>query len=101
MDVGKRIAQLREARGWTTNRLANMCGLSQSFLRAVELGEKGISVENLQVVCDALQISLQQFFAVPEGDIRQEDRLLMQTGKLTHGQRKALTDFLEALSHQD
>ena len=41
MDVGKRIAQLREARGWTTNRLANMCGLSQSFLRAVELGEKG------------------------------------------------------------
>lgn len=53
MDVGKRIAQLREARGWTTNRLANMCGLSQSFLRAVELGEKGISVENLQVVCAA------------------------------------------------
>lgn len=101
MDVGKRIAQLREARGWTTNRLANMCGLSQSFLRAVELGEKGISVENLQVVCDALQISLQQFFAVPEGDIQQEDRLLIQIGKLTDSQRKALTDFLEALSHQD
>lgn len=101
MDVGKRIAQLREARGWTTNRLANMCGLSQSFLRAVELGEKGISVENLQVVCDALQISLQQFFAVPEGDIQQEDRLLMQIGKLTDSQRKALTDFLEALSHPD
>ena len=101
MDVGKRIAQLREARGGTTNRLANMCGLSQSFLRAVELGEKGISVENLQVVCDALQISLQQFFSVPEGDIQQEDRLLIQIGKLTDGQRKALTDFLEALSHQD
>ena len=101
MDVGKRIAQLREARGWTTNRLANMCGLSQSFLRAVELGEKGISVENLQVVCDALQISLRQFFAGPEGDIRQEDRLLMQIGKLTDSQRKALTDFLEALLHQD
>ena len=94
MDVGKRIAQLREARGWTTNRLANMCGLSQSFLRAVELGEKGISVENLQVVCDALQISLWQFFAGPEGDVRQEDRLLMQIGQLTDGQRKALTDFL-------
>ena len=101
MDVGKRIAQLREARGWTTNRLANMCGLSQSFLRAVELGEKGISVENLQVVCDALQISLQQFFAMPDGDIWREDRLLIQIGKLMDGQRKALTDFLEALLHQD
>ena len=47
MDVGNRIKQLREAKGWTTNRLANRCGISQSFLRAVELGEKGISVENL------------------------------------------------------
>ena len=65
------------------------------------LGETGISVENLQVVCDALQISLRQFFAGPEGDIRQEDRLLIQIGKLTDGQRKALTDFLEALLHQD
>ncbi len=39
MEIGKRITQLRENRGWTTNRLANLCGLSQSFLRAVELGE--------------------------------------------------------------
>ena len=52
------------------------------------------------MVYDALQISLQQFFAVLEGDIRREDRLLMQIGKLTDGQRKALTDFLEALLHQ-
>ena len=36
-----RIKQLREAKGWTTNRLANRCGISQSFLRAVELGAKG------------------------------------------------------------
>ena len=46
------------------------------------------------MVCDALQISLWQFFAGPEGDVRQEDRLLMQIGQLTDGQRKALTDFL-------
>ena len=64
MDVGKRIAQLREARGWTTNRLANMCGLSQSFLRAVELGEKGISVENLQVKRDLSRVFFTKTFAV-------------------------------------
>ena len=38
--IGARIAHLREAKGLTTNRLANNCGLSQSFLRSVELGEK-------------------------------------------------------------
>ena len=37
MDVGKRITALRTAKGWTTNHLANRCGISQSFLRAVEL----------------------------------------------------------------
>ena len=37
MEIGKRIIDLREQKGWTTNRLANQCGLSQSFLRSVEL----------------------------------------------------------------
>ena len=32
MDIGKRIKQLREAKGWTTNHLANRCGISQSRL---------------------------------------------------------------------
>ena len=58
MEIGKRIAALRETKGWTTNRLANQCGLSQSFLRSVELGEKGISVESLSLLCDALGVSL-------------------------------------------
>ena len=64
MDVGNRIKQLREAKGWTTNRLANRCGISQSFLRAVERNEKGISVENLSIVCDELGLSLKAFFDV-------------------------------------
>ena len=50
MDVGKRIIALREEKGWTTNRLANQCGLSQSFVRSVELGERGISVEKLSLI---------------------------------------------------
>ena len=67
MEIGKRIAALRETKGWTTNRLANQCGLSQSFLRSVELGEKGISVESLSLLCDALGVSLKQFFDQPSG----------------------------------
>lgn len=40
MTVWKRITQLREQRGYTTNKLANESGLSQSFVRAVELGKR-------------------------------------------------------------
>ena len=73
MEIGKRIMELREAAGWTTNRLANLCGLSQSFLRSVELGEKGISVENLQLICDTLHISLRDFFDVPSDHDTEQD----------------------------
>ncbi len=63
MEVGKRIRQLREMRGVTVNKLANMAGLSQSFLREIELGNKVPTVETLSYFCDALEISLSEFFS--------------------------------------
>ena len=62
MEVGMRIVELRHQRGITTNKLANLCGLSQSFVRSVEIGEKNISVENLTLICDALHVSLKDCF---------------------------------------
>ena len=95
MDIGARIVALRNQRGITTNRLANLCGLSQSFVRAVELGEKGITVENLQLLCYALNISLQEFFREPE----QDDSLLNEQlneciAHLSTEQKKALLSLL-------
>ena len=51
-------------------------------------------------VYDVRQNLLRRFWA-SEGNIRQENRLLVKLREFTDGQRKALTDFLEALSHQD
>lgn len=93
MEIGKRITELRETAGWTTNRLANLCGLSQSFLRSVELGEKGISVENLQLIYNTLRISLRNFFDVPSEQDTEQDRLLRQIAGLTDEQRQALAFF--------
>lgn len=95
MDVGARIKSLRESRGWTTNRLANQCGLSQSFLRSVELGEKGISVENLALICDTLQLSLSEFFADTDSTAAPSDLLTEELQRLTPRQRQALAVFLQ------
>ena len=97
MDVGGRIRQLRETQNWTTNYLANRCGLSQSFLRSVELGEKGISVENLTLLCDALNISLKEFFDVPTEEDSADEILHRRVQALTRQQRKALSAFLDTL----
>ena len=97
MEIGKRIITLREAKGWSTNRLANQCGLSQSFLRSVELGEKGISVESLSLLCDALGISLKTFFDVPSRGDTPDDVLSRQLERLTPAQRSSLAGFLNAM----
>ncbi|MDO4270888.1 MAG: helix-turn-helix transcriptional regulator [Eubacteriales bacterium] len=96
MDVGTRIAMLRERRNLTTNRLANLCGLSQSFLRSVELGEKGITVDNLELVCDALHISLHDFFNPGDGNTV-ENHLHDFLISLTPDQRSLLSSLLTSL----
>lgn len=97
MDIGGRIRQLREAQGWTTNFLATRCGVSQSFLRSVELGEKGISVEYLALICDALNISLKEFFDVPTAQDTPDEILHRRIQSLTPQQRAALSAFLDTI----
>ncbi len=97
MDIGARIVQLREQKGWSTNRLANYCGISQSFLRSVELGEKGISVENLSLVCDTLGIGMRDFFDVPDPQDTLTQVLTRQLRRLTPAQQAALAEFLSTL----
>ena len=98
MDVGKRITELRAAKGLTTNRLANLCGLSQSFIRSVELGEKGITVESLGLICETLKISLKDFFDVPEESTTlDQDQLTNLIGRLNDRQREALAAFLRTI----
>lgn len=89
---------MRTAAGLTTNRLANLCGLSQSFVRSVELGEKGITVENLQLICGTLKISLKDFFDRPEkAAVIEREQLIERIGQLNVRQQAALMAFLETL----
>lgn len=98
MNVGKRITELREAAGITTNRLANLCGLSQSFIRSVELGEKRITVENLGFICDSLKISLKDFFDVPEEtQVAEQEQLIRMIECLNVRQRESLMSFLKTI----
>lgn len=65
MDVAARLIALREARGYTTNRLANLAGVSQSFVRDIERRAKRPTVETLSLLCDALGVSLRDFLTSP------------------------------------
>ena len=93
MDIGKRLSTLRERCGFTQNGLAERAGVSQTHLRRVELGQADITVGHLQLLCDALSISMQEFFQ----EASALDELSLAFSKLSPKQRTLLLTFLESL----
>jgi len=93
MDISKRLISLRQQCGYTQNGLAERAGVSQSHLRRVELGESDITVGLLQLLCDAMNISLKEFF----DDATEEDEFATAFSNLSPKQKKLLLTFLENL----
>ena len=95
MKVGERITELRNLRGITVNKLANLAGVSQSHLRDIELGIKNPTIETLSYICDGLRISISGFFDIEKNGI---SPFLMSSIKLLNEeQQKLLSDFLESI----
>lgn len=97
MTVGEKITFYRTAKNYTVNKLANLSGISQSYLRDVELGNKNPTVEVLSYVCDALGISLADFFADTTQNRLETDPLLEKVYRLTPKQKDSLLSFLDSM----
>ncbi len=93
MDVGKRLIELREQCGYTQNGLAERAGVSQTHLRRVELGQADITVGHLQLLCDAMSISINDFFSKEAN----ADEIAIAFSKLSPKQKTLLLSFLESL----
>lgn len=93
MEVGERIKELRKRAGFTQNKLAEWAGVSQTHLRRVELGQQDITVGHLQLVCDALGISLKDFFNFNE----ETEEIAVAMSNLTPRQKNLLIEFLKSL----
>lgn len=93
MNIGERIRELREGAGFTQNKLADWAGVSQTHLRRVERGEADITVGHLRLICDALQISLKDFFNVNDD----AEDLTAAIAHLSPKQRQLLLSFLKSL----
>lgn len=93
MDVSKRIINLRECCGFTQNGLAERAGVSQTHLRRVELGQADITIGHLQLLCDAMGISIQDFF----NEEVATDEIAVAMSKLSPKQKTLLLTFLESL----
>ena len=93
MNVSKRLIGLRERCGYTQNGLAEKAGVSQTHLRRVELGQADITVGHLQLLCDAMSISLKDFFE----EESESDEIAAALSKLSPKQKTLLLTFIESL----
>ena len=90
--IGRAVRVLREERGLTKARLAQLSGISLRFLNDVELGRANPSVLKLQALALALDTPLPGLFASPpkaEGPQRISLLGIRGAGKTTIGRRLA------------
>ena len=52
--IGKRIAEIRQAKGLSIRQLADLCGVSAQNITKIEHGRYNVSIDILGKICDAL-----------------------------------------------
>lgn len=96
-EVGKRIKYLREQKNLKKNTLANLAGVSPTYIDKLENGERCPTVEYLGYICFGLGITLAEFFR--ESDEQKELNATIQnlTARLSPKQQTMLLDFLKTI----
>lgn len=59
---GRRLRELRKTRGFSQEEFAAHCGLDRTYIGGIERGERNVSLRNIQVIAQALDISISKLF---------------------------------------
>lgn len=60
---GRAIRQLRNEKQISQEEFADMCGMHRSYMSDVELGKRNISLENIEKIARALDMTIAQLFS--------------------------------------
>lgn len=63
IQFGKRVRQLRLKQGLSQEALAFKAGIDRTYMTSIENGKRNVSVQNIEKVIKALEISIQDFFS--------------------------------------
>lgn len=60
--VGKRIKELRNKLGISQEELAFRSEIHRTYIASLEVGKRNVSIETLEKVVNALEVSMSEFF---------------------------------------
>ena len=63
--MGLNITIIRERRGLTQEKLAELAGLHRAYIGQIERGEKNIGLKNLEKIANGLNVSIRTLLDKP------------------------------------
>lgn len=98
--LGKRIRAERKKQNLTQEQLAELAGISDSFMGHIERGGRTLSIETLARLANALHLSIEYIVC---GEYNYQPNMLPQEvhdalGKMSDGQRKVFLSIMKTLA---
>ena len=59
---GRRVRELRKSKGLSQEALATACGLDRTYIGGIELGERNVSLLNIEKISLALDVPARELF---------------------------------------
>jgi transcriptional regulator with XRE-family HTH domain len=101
MEIGKRIAEVRDQAGLSQSALAREMELSQSALSQIEAGERNPSYDTLRQIADALGVSVAYLVGAEVEDLTAEEEAhFRQYRGLSEDARRELREFAAYLKQK-
>jgi transcriptional regulator with XRE-family HTH domain len=101
MEIGKRIAEIREQSKLTQSALARAVGISQSAISAIEAGDRNPSYDMLRQVADALGVTPAYLVGAEVEGLRPEEVAhFRQFRSLPTEAREELAEYAAYLRHK-
>jgi transcriptional regulator with XRE-family HTH domain len=84
--IGPRIRKLREANQLSREKLADVLGLSDSYIGLIERGTRGITINNLIKIGDYFDVPVEYFISHPShsSNLNNNPRLLEISNHIKH-----------------
>lgn len=82
------INEIRKSQGWSLYKLSEESGVSQSTLSNMFVRGTNPSISTLATLCDALGVSLSEFFAEDSKELNTEELLLLSNYRKLQPQEK-------------